>query len=124
MPSPTQRWGLAREALAEHWLVESGYDVVERNWRGAGGEVDRIAWDGAVLCFIEVRARSSAAFGSPAATVDLGKQRRLIRAAAAYLGRLGAPAPMVRFDVVAIVDQPGSPPDVQLIRNAFSARLG
>jgi putative endonuclease len=124
MTSPTQRWGYAREALAEALLVARGYRIIERNWRGGGGEIDRIAWEGDLLCFVEVRARSSARYG-PWQTVDRAKQRRIIRAASAYLGRIRArPRPMARFDVVSIVDVPGKAAEALLIRNAFDARLG
>src|SRR5205823_1728864 len=78
MPSPSQRWGAAHEEMAEARLVREGYRIVERNWRGGGGEVDRIAWSGEVLCFVEVRARSTASFGSPAETVDHTKQRKVV----------------------------------------------
>jgi putative endonuclease len=124
MTSPTQRWGFVRESLAEQILLENGYRIVERNWRGGGGEIDRIAWEGAVLCFVEVRARSSSMY-TPAETVDHRKQRKLIRAASAYLSRMRTrPGPMARFDVVSIVDTPGKKLEALLIRNAFDARLG
>lgn len=125
MPSPTQRWGAARETLAEEALAREGYVVIERNWRLALGEIDRIAWEGDVLCFIEVRARATDLFGIPAATVNRAKQRRLIRAAAAYLARFSPGArPMARFDVVSIVDRGRGSADITVIRNAFDAGQG
>lgn len=120
MPSPTQRWGAAQENLAERTLATAGYTILDRNWRGGGGEIDLVAWKAGTLCFVEVRARSTAAFGSPAATIDHAKQRRVVRAASAYLleFRPGT-RPMVRFDVVAIVDDGRAPPKIDLIENAF-----
>lgn len=122
MPSPSQRWGAAREALAEETLARGGYAIVARNWRGGGGEVDRIAWDGEILCFVEVRARSSRACGLPAETVDRKKQGKLVRAAMAFVVAENLrPWPMIRFDVVSIVDSGEGEPEVWLIKNAFDA---
>ncbi|MCK6549005.1 YraN family protein [Myxococcota bacterium] len=122
MPSPTQRWGAAQEKLAEEALAHAGYTVLDRNWRGGGGEVDLVAWKGGTLCFVEVRARSTAAFGSPAGTVGPAKQRRVIRAASAYLMRFRpGTRPMVRFDVVSIVADGRSPAKIELLENAFDA---
>src|SRR5262245_30679215 len=105
MPSLRQKWGAIREAVAEEALEREGYRIVERNWRCIGGEIDRIAWEGDVLCFVEVRARSTDAFGSPAGTITVQKQRKLAAVATAYLGRYGPRSkPPARFDVVSIVD--------------------
>ncbi len=122
MPSPQQSWGYAQEALAEQLLSRLGFVIVERNWRGAGAEVDRIAWHEDVLSFIEVRARKGLACGRPEDTVGVHKQRHLVRAATAYLTRFSSlHPPMVRFDVVSVVQADGQPPEVTLIQNAFDA---
>lgn len=121
MPSAKQKWGALCEAIAEEALASEGYRIIERNWRAIGGEIDRIAWDGRVLCFVEVRARSTFAFGSPAETIGWKKQRKLAQVASAYLARFaGEATPAARFDVVAIVD-PGGRVDVAVIKNAFVA---
>ena len=120
MPSPSQEVGAAQEVLAERVLSRAGYQIVERNWRGGGAEIDRVAWEGDVLCFVEVRARSRVDFGSPAQSVDHRKQRKLIRAASAYLMRFPV-WPMVRFDVVSVVLGPDGEGDVELVKNAFDA---
>lgn len=122
MPSPSQTWGYAQEARAERRLTSAGYRIVERNWRGGGAEVDRIAWDEDVLCFVEVRARRRTDCGRPEETVGRSKQRHLVRAAMAYL--MGFPPgaqPMVRFDVVSVVEREHEDAEVTLIKNAFDA---
>lgn len=122
MPSPSQRWGYAKEALAERLLTRRGYVIVERNWRGGGAEVDRIALDGDVLCFVEVRARRRTQCGRPEETVGKSKQRHLVRAAMAYLMKFEPKdVPMVRFDVVSVVEGDDGPAEVTLIPNAFDA---
>ncbi len=119
MPSAKQIWGALCEAIAEEALHAEGYEIIERNWRAIGGEIDRIAWHGRVLCFVEVRARSSFAFGSPAETIGWKKRKKLVQVASAYLSRFSAAnTPLSRFDVVAVVD-PGGGAHVSLIKNAF-----
>lgn len=108
--------------MAERLLLSLGYRVVARNWRGGGGEIDRVAWDGAVLAFVEIRARRTGFFGSPAGTVDVAKQRRVVCAAAAYLSRFRGRCPDVRFDVVSIVDGTGER-SAELIRSAFESHF-
>lgn len=123
MPSPTQTRGTDQECFAERILEPLGYRVIERNWRGGGGEVDRIAWQGSILCFVEVRSRRSDEAGLPEETVGKAKRRTLIRAAQSYLTRFPPELPpMVRFDVVGIVLGADAQPErVVIIENAFDA---
>ena len=109
-----QRW----EALAEKHLRREGYAVKERNYRARAGEIDLIAEEKGVLCFIEVKGRRGAGFGSPAEAVTVEKQRRIARAAEEYLAvkRLGAPP--CRFDVVAIQESDAGT-EVTILRGAF-----
>src|SRR3954452_22213775 len=93
--------GDAGEQAAVELLEASGYRVVARNFRCQYGEVDVVAERGELLCFVEVRSRSSATWGDPAHTVSWAKQRRVTRAALHYLfERGGREERMVRFDVV------------------------
>lgn len=110
--------GLAAEALAAERLAQHGFVILERNFHARTGEVDLIADDGGTLCFIEVRARRSARFGRPEATVSAAKQRRIAAAARRYLARRAPPWPRCRFDVVGVLGPPGQE-QVALIRGAF-----
>jgi putative endonuclease len=121
MPSPTQQRGDRQEHRAERVLLEAGYQIEARNWRGGGGEIDRVAWDGETLVFVEIRSRASGDHGTPAATVGRSKQRRVVRAALAYLGERSGPVPEVRFDVLALLGE-GPDPEVELVKGAFDAR--
>ena len=112
--------GDAGEALALAHLERQGLTLVQRNYRVAagpnarGGEVDLILRErDGTLVFVEVRARSSAAFGGAAASVTASKQRRLVFAAQHFLRRYKA-LPPCRFDVVAIEGE-----SVQWLRGAF-----
>jgi len=112
-----RRRGEEAEELAVHFLARRGLSIVARNYRTRLGEVDIVARDGATLVFVEVRARAWGAWGGAAASVDHGKQRRIVAAARHYLSRLGAEPPC-RFDVLTIQGRPGEP---AWIRGAFDA---
>ncbi len=80
-----QRDGDLAEALAATYLSQQGLQILERNYRVRGGELDLIALDGETLVFVEVRYRKNARFGGAAASIDARKQQRLIHAAQVYL---------------------------------------
>lgn len=123
MPSPTQTIGAALEQTAETILSRRGYQVVARNWRGAGGELDRVAWDGACLCFIEVRYRGRDDTGTALETVGPAKRRILVRVARAYLAAHFPDAhPDARFDVVGLTRQVSGELSVEVVTNAFDER--
>ncbi|MEO8738752.1 MAG: YraN family protein [Casimicrobiaceae bacterium] len=91
--------GAAAEMLAAEFLVKRGVEIIARNYRCRGGEIDLIARDRDMLVFVEVRLRSSAAFGGAAASITSAKRRRLARAAGHYLAALGREPPC-RFDAL------------------------
>lgn len=108
------------EAAARH-LQALGYVVLERRYRTRAGEIDLIARDGDTLVFVEVKARSSLACGRPSEAIDWRKRGRIARAASLYLARRGGCESPCRFDVVEVLEEPGSAPRVRLIRNAFES---
>lgn len=114
------RLGTLGEQAAAAFLEGKGFRIVAKNHRTRRGEVDLVADDGNVLAFVEVRTRATDAFGSPAATVDLRKQRRIVLAARDFLARWQGPERAVRFDVVAVLDAAGGPV-LEHIPDAFPA---
>ncbi|MES1241713.1 MAG: YraN family protein [Acidobacteriota bacterium] len=110
--------GKAGEDDAVRWLERQGYRVVERNVVNHAGEIDVVARDGETLCFVEIKARASAAFGPAIAAVDFRKQRRISRAAALYLAMKGHRDVPCRFDVIGL-DWSGSEWRYTLVRDAF-----
>ncbi|WP_294348485.1 YraN family protein [Sphingobacterium sp.] len=98
----TGNWG---EQMAMEYLIEKGYKIVLRNWRFKNLEVDLIVMDKDTLVFVEVKTRSGTDFGEPYEFVDVKKQRRLIRAAQAYILKTHYIGEL-RFDVVAITRVP------------------
>lgn len=103
------RAGVGRrgEELALRWLVRQGCEEVDRNWRCREGELDLVVRDGDELVFVEVKTRTSTAFGHPAEAVTPRKVARLRRLAAAWLAAHDVRAERVRVDVVAVLAEPG-----------------
>ena len=89
-------------------LIGLGYVIEERNWRCPQGELDIVAWDGDVLVFVEVKTRSSAAFGTGAEAVTHAKMLRMRRAASRWLIERRPPFAETRFDVVTVTTTRGS----------------
>ncbi len=122
-PGPGRHIRLGRrgEEAAGHHLESHGYRILERRYRTRAGEIDFIALDGATLVFIEVKTRSSLAFGRPAEAVGPIKRARLAAAASLYLAYRGGPDRPCRFDVVEVLEPPGGTLRIRLIRDAFEA---
>lgn len=114
--------GQIAEDHAARYLRAQGYHVIERNYRAPTGEIDLIAeHDGAVV-FVEVKSRSTDEVAQPRDSVTPGKQRRIVRTAAAWLSAQGGRERKTRFDVVEVgVSPDGRVEKVELIEGAFSA---
>lgn len=120
MTMARRRRGAQGEAAAAAYLEQHGYQIIERNYRCPLGEIDIIAADGGEIVFIEVRTRSSTAFGTPQESVDGRKQVRLRRLAVYYLGYRGWHRRPCRFDVVAVrLDRQERVTGIEVIRGAF-----
>ena len=91
--------GAAAETLAAEFLEARGLAVIKRNYRCRGGEIDLIARDGTTLVFVEVRVRSSSAFGGAKESITATKRARMKLAAGHYLARLTREPPC-RFDAI------------------------
>lgn len=111
----TRRLGSAEESVAVSFLEEHGYDIIERNFRCRQGEIDIIAADGDILCFIEVKFRSNDYAGSPGEAIDYRKQQTIYKVAEYYIYKKGLSYDKsYRFDAVIIVGD-----DIELIKDAF-----
>jgi putative endonuclease len=119
MTKVTQAVGAWGERLAVAHLVDAGMVVLDRNWRGAGGEVDIIARDGDAVVFCEVKTRRGDTFGPPVTAVAPLKVRRLRQLAAQWLAVAGVRPSEVRFDVVSVLARRGATPQIEHLRNAF-----
>lgn len=111
--------GAAGEAFACDYLRDSGYTILERNWRCRRGELDIVTRRGGTTVFVEVKARTGSSFGEPEEAVTRAKARRIRALAAEYLA--GAPpCGVVRFDVIAVkLDPDGDLLELNHLRDAF-----
>jgi putative endonuclease len=128
--------GQRGERLAADHLRARGFELVAsnfklnvgRNRRGAvvQNEIDLVAYEGPVLCFVEVKTRASDWYAAPEANVDLRKQRQVTRAARAYRRLLGLRNAPHRYDVVTVILPPPDAdgrepaPRVELLRNFWT----
>ena len=111
--------GRQAEDQATELVARAGLQVLARNARFKGGELDLVALDGEQLVIIEVRSRAPSRFGMAADSVTATKQARLVRATQAWLqGQRAHQHRSIRFDVLAF-DGNAAP---QWIRHAFEVR--
>jgi len=113
--------GRLGEEAAAAYLAEKGYVILARNFRCRLGEIDIVARQGRTVAFVEVRTRTTDAFGLPEESIDARKRARLKRLAAYYLYIHGLSEVDCRFDVVAITADPtGKVRRIELLADAFS----
>ena len=103
MSRTTADAGSAGEAFVAGRLRRAGYQILDRNWRARGGELDIVALDGDVLVFVEVKVRRGSSVTDAEETVDTRKLRRLLLAGELYVEAHQELADQVwRVDLVAI----------------------
>lgn len=111
--------GREGEEMAVEYLSINGYNILERNYRNRFGEIDLIAKDGKTVVFIEVKRRNTDSYGLPVESVDIKKQKRLSKAAAAYITEKRITNSPCRFDVVSIYND-----RIELFKDAFDLPEG
>lgn len=115
--------GIDGETAALFYLRRKGYTVAARRWASGDlpGDIDLIAWQGPVLCFVEVKTRTARDESPAEIAVDWLKRNTLRRMARQYVRQLpqGA-APQVRFDVLSVYLVPGKKTEFQHFEGAFS----
>ncbi len=118
---PHQRTGRRGEEDAYFYLRRRGYTIIARNYRSPHhrGELDLVGWERDVLCFIEVKTRTTHDVKPAEAAVDRDKQRELSLVARDFLHQM-TPSCQWRFDVLAVYYEHGrSRPAFELFQNAF-----
>ena len=114
-----QTTGMLGEKLAADFLTKQGYKIIETNFRCKEGKVDIIAREGDFLVFIEVRTKTSRAFGTPEESVTARKKAHLRNVAARYLESYDSQLPEWRIDFVAVeLDRTGKTRRIEVIKNA------
>lgn len=119
MISSSKDFGHSAEALAENWLRQKGYRILERNLRIGHGELDLVAQDHHTLVFVEVKGRRTERFGGVPYAVTPHKQRQLIKLALAYLAQHNLSAISCRFDVILVSGSANVSTQITHLENAF-----
>ena len=116
-----RRTGRKGEEAAYFHLRKLGYTMVARNFRSprCRGEIDLIGWENDVLCFVEVKTRTTHDVKPAEAAVDRHKRRQIAAVAREYLRR-SPPSCQWRFDVVSVYYQRSnaSEPQIEVFRNS------
>lgn len=91
------------ENVAMRFVQDAGWQVLDRNWRGADGELDIVALDGTALVTVEVKTRRGVGFGHPAEAVTARKVARLRRLTAQWVAAHDVRPRSIRIDVIAVL---------------------
>ncbi len=106
--------GETAEKQAVSFLIENGYEILDRNFSSKFGEIDIVAKKNNTLVFIEVRSRSSNFYGSPEESINLRKVKKIIKTAQFYLLTKKTDYEEIRFDIISILHN-----NISHIKNAF-----
>jgi len=122
-----RRRGLLGETYGYWYLRRQGYVFIAKNYmpQGIEGELDLVGYDGETIAFVEIRTRTvrEDISGLPELSVSYAKQSVLVRTAQRFLADRHLHDCPTRFDVLAIDNIPGRPPEVRLHKDAFSPQL-
>lgn len=110
----TGQWG---ETAAAEFLSAGGYTVMARNVRTPYGEIDLIARRGEITIFVEVKTRTSRAYGPPEESVSPRKQAHMLAAAEHYASENAIDH--WQIDVIAVEGRPGGKVKITHFENAL-----
>ena len=109
------------EEIAALYLRRLGYRILAKNFKTRLGEIDIIAEDAGIICFVEVKMRRSDSHVHPKEAVGKEKQRRITSAALIFLKEHRVPQGRIRFDIVSVI-RGGNQAVAELVKGAFEAQ--
>ena len=116
----TKKLGDDGEEIAVQYLLDNGYEILERKYVSHKKEVDIIAKSpDEVLVFVEVKTRSNLNYGEPEYALTIGKQKAIIRVAQEFLYERDIVDTAVRFDVIGIQFKEDGSPEINHLEHAF-----
>ncbi|HKP15507.1 MAG TPA: YraN family protein [Gemmatimonadaceae bacterium] len=122
MSAARQSFGELGERIAERWLRERGWRVVQRRFRSGHRDIDLVVERDGVVAFVEVKARRGDRFGGPVEAVNWRKQKELGRSARVWVSRHGRSDDAYRFDVVGVLVE-GERVRIRHVEDAFPLHL-
>jgi putative endonuclease len=99
----TDAFGELGERIAVRWLERAGWRILSRRYRSGRRDIDVVAERDGLIAFVEVKARTGEAFGSPVEAVHRRKQRELAKSAQTWIDRHGRTGESYRFDVMGVL---------------------
>ena len=111
---------LGEEAVCRY-LTQRGYEILARNFRIPGAELDIVARKGESIAFVEVKTRMPGSLESGFDAVGKAKQRRIIRAGYRFCEQrgIGETAYYFRYDIAEVICQCGQIISIDYLENAF-----
>ena len=122
MSAARQALGELGERIAERWLRQRGWRVMQRRFRSGHRDIDLVVEREGVVAFVEVKARRGSGFGGPVEAVNWRKQKELSRSARVWVDRHGRAREAYRFDVIGVLVA-GSRVRIRHVPNAFALHL-
>lgn len=119
-PTNKKTEGQRGEEIACQALKQQGYRILDKNFTCRHGELDIVAEDNDVLCFVEVKARSSEDYGLPEEAVTHWKKRKLLNTAFIYIEKKKIKDRDMRFDVISVDLRTRK---ARILKDAFEADL-
>lgn len=110
--------GREGEVIAKQYLENNGYEVLDENWTFGKAEVDLIVYKDGVMVFVEVKTRTSVAFGQPEDFVQKAKQKQMELASTEYIALMNHQND-IRFDIIAITFTKNKNYNLNHIEDAF-----
>lgn len=112
-------FGKEGEEIAAKYLAKNGFEILVRNYQYGHGEIDIVAKDGGILVFVEVKTRRNLEFGEPEYAITKRKIQQIKKMAELYLFDKEIEEVDCRFDVVAVVMNNPSNPQITHYKDAF-----
>lgn len=120
MYSYNREVGNLGENIAESYLIQNGYIILDKNFRCKQGEIDIIGKDGEYISFIEVKSRYGNLYGTPGEAVNFIKQYKIYKTAQMYILKKKLHKFNFRFDVIEIIlNHKNNDFSIKLIKDAF-----
>jgi putative endonuclease len=113
--------GQEGEDIAAEYLVNNGFEMVTRNYRYGHGEIDIVVKDRSNdhLVFVEVKTRKNLEYGEPEYAITKSKIKQLKKIAESYVYEKDIKEVECRFDVIAIIWNRETKPQITHFKNAF-----
>jgi len=119
MSKTAYQTGREGEEIAAAYLESKDLLILDRNYRFEKAEIDIVAFDHTQVIFVEVKARSDTYFGHPEEYVTPAKEKNIKKAAEAWIYERKMETALVRFDIISIVSDGKSAPDITHFEDAF-----